>query len=236
MNKGLQNNPMLLRTLVDTQTVSWNNGEYTYEELKKTNFLSYHALAGNIRIGNTILKISPSVFDVIGIMTDPINNITDRLNPFLSMPIDAIEAQANDKLYLDLIPGSTQINNAIKVYNTLTGAKEESLIPSVYSRISNSKYSGPKYYVNKTRGAFANWTKYPKLKRPRRFYNISSKYYAKQYRWMYNKNIRNYFRYHDDARYLMQRSGKRKTINQLNGIRYNRAIRFFKTQRRFTKA
>lgn len=236
MNKGLQNNPMLLRTLVDTQTVSWNNGEYTYEELKKTNFLSYHALAGNIRIGNTILKISPSVFDVIGIMTDPINNITDRLNPFLSMPKDIIEAQANDKLYLDLIPGSTQINNAIKVYNTLTGVKEESLIPSVYSRISNSKYSGPKYYVNKTRGTFANWTKYPKLKRPRRFYNISSKYYAKQYRWMYNKNIRNYFRYHDDARYLMQRSGKRKTINQLNGIRYNRAIRFFKTQRRFTKA
>lgn len=236
MNHGLQNNPMLLRTLVDTQTVSWNNGEYTYEELKKTNFLSYHALAGNIRIGNTILKISPSVFDVIGIMTDPINNITDRLNPFLSMPIDVIEAQANDKLYLDLVPGSTQINNATKVYNTLTGVKEDSLIPSVYTLISNSKYSGPKHYVNKTRGAFTNWTKYPKLKRPRRFYNISSKYYAKQYRWMYNKNIRNYFRYHDDAQYLMQRSGKRKTINQLNGIRYNRAIRFFKTQRRFTKA
>ena len=182
INGGLTKSPLMLNALMDVQTASWNNGEYTYEELKKTKFLSYHALAGNVRIGNWIVKLSPSVFDFISLVTDPVGNIKDRLNPFLSMVVNPKETEP-----LDLNPFQTQIRNWKKF-------KEGNPLPSVLSKIETQKWSKPlrKYYRRKNYSS--SWTSYPKIRKPK--YNKLYVYKSRVHRIdaSVRKNHRNYVR------------------------------------------
>lgn len=176
LNHGLMENPTLLRTLVDAQTVSWNSNDYSYEELKKTNFLSYHALAGNLRFGNHIFKLSPSLFDMIGLMTDPFGNITDRLNPFISLPFEAMRGEFDLNT---LNPASTQANNAKKFI-------KGNPLPSLFSYIKPEDRIA---WLNKNRyNRYTRWTKYPRIKPNRNLMRkYSSKYYARHYRWWHYK-------------------------------------------------
>lgn len=170
VNGGFTRNPFLLKLIMDTQTASWNNGEYTYEELKKTNFLAYHAMVGNLRIGNTIVKTSPSLFDFFNLVSDPVGQMRDRLNPFIRVPLttDTIE---------DLNPLSSQIRNIKKL-------SEGNLVPSITSDIND--YAWIKYLGNGRTAS--NWNAYPKrIRRPTsRFF--SRYYYNSKYRWFHNYN------------------------------------------------
>ena len=217
LNHGLFENPTLLRTLVDVQTISWNSGEYTYEELKKTKFLSYHAMSGNLRLGNYILKLNPSLFDMIGLMTDPVGNITDRLNPFLSIPFDAMQ---NDIDMGSLLPSNTQSKNLDKF---LKGNP----VPSLMAYIDDDRYA----YLNKNKYyRYTSWTKYPRIKPNKNLmHKYTPKYYAKHYRWWHYKkgmtglNLQQHGMNVIDPRYL-------------SSTRAIRAVRKFKTQNKYIKA
>jgi len=189
VNGGLTKSPTMFKLLMDTQTASWNNGEYTYEELKKTNFLAYHALTGNIRINNTIIKLSPSVFDFINLVTDPVGNVKDRLNPIISVATGQEELK-------ELNPAITQFRNYAKF-------KEGNPIPSILARINQYDWDRPMWkwrtyyrrsYPRRT------WIRYPKIRRAKAYATYMRKYYSRRYR----TNVRRLTRtslYHDAVRY-----------------------------------
>ena len=188
-NGGLERNPMLYHFLLDTQTASWNNGEYTYEELKKTKFLAYHAGVGNLRIGNWIIKTSPSVFDFINLISDPVGNVKDRLNPILAIPMNA------DNLAEELNPLQTQVRN----WKTFWSGR--SPIPSILARIDDydyARYSGR--WRNYTQRYSPSYNSYPKIRKAHAYARYVRKYYARKYK----TNVRRFTRtslYHDDPNY-----------------------------------
>ena len=182
---GLTKSPSLIKLMMDVQTASWNNGEYTYEELKKTNFLSYHALAGNIRIGNKIIKLSPSLFDFISITTDPIGNIKDRLNPIISLPMTKDLSELN--------PAQTQFRQWPQQWKIFTGEKGFNPLPSIISNINKYDWDRTLYRWRGKSGIknyAGTWTKYPKIKKPKYARMYARKYYARRY----STNVRKFTR------------------------------------------
>lgn len=167
INGGLNKSPMLLRLLMDTQTASWNNGEYTYEELKKTNFLAYHAMTGNLRIGNWIIKTSPSVFDFINLVMNPIEQMKERLNPFLAITTGVT------KDLKELNPAQSQFRFWSKQF-------QGNPVPSILSQVSERDWS-------RTLGKWRNnyqprtWTTYPKRVGSTAYKTYLRKYYARRY-------------------------------------------------------
>lgn len=188
VNGGLTQAPTMLKLLMDAQTASWNNGEYTYEELKKTNFLAYQAMAGNIRIGNKIIKLSPSLFDFLGLVTNAPQNLIERLNPIMSIPMNL------DNLEEELNPLQTQFRLFPKQF-------QGNPVPSLISDINKYDWDRvfPKWRNNYKRKQ-SNWTKYPKITNPK----ATKKYIRKYYSRRYYTNVRKVSRtslYHDAVNY-----------------------------------
>ena len=178
INGGLTKAPNLIRFAMDTQTASWNNGEYTYEELKKTNFLSYHALAGNIRIGNWIIKTSPSLFDFLNIVTDLPGNLRSRLNPIVSVAIGAEEDPISE-----LNPFITQWRNYQKF-------KEGNPIPSVLSKINEYDWTRTLGKWRSSYKKYPTWNKYPRIRKVPKYTKAVRKYYVRRYK----TNVRKFSR------------------------------------------
>lgn len=197
VNGGLTKSPTMIKLAMDTQVASWNNGEYTYEELKKTNFLAYHALTGNIRIGNWIVKTSPSLFDFISLVTDLPGNVKDRLNPFISIATGNTEAE---DILTDLNPFQTQM----RLWSQYLQGNP---VPSILSKINE-------YDWDRVRGRWRNygqrsWTSYPRIKRPTAQIRYVRKYYSRRYR----TDVRKYSRttlFHDAINYY-RLGGRRGT-------------------------
>ena len=175
---GLTKAPNLIRFAMDTQTASWNNGEYTYEELKKTNFLSYHALAGNIRIGNWIIKTSPSLFDFLNIVTDLPGNLRSRLNPIVSVAIGAEEDPISE-----LNPFITQWRNYQKF-------KEGNPVPSVLSKINEYDWTRTLGKWRSSYKKYPTWNKYPRIRKVPKYTKAVRKYYVRRYK----TNVRKFSR------------------------------------------
>ena len=197
INGGLTKSPTMIKLLMDTQVASWNNGEYTYEELKKTNFLAYHAMTGNIRIGNWIVKTSPSLFDFISLVCDPIGNIKSRLNPMISIPLGLEEDKLNA-----INPLQTQFRLFPKQFT------EGNPVPSILSKINEYDWTS---VLGKWRSPYtqSSWTKYPRIRKASSYARHLRKYYSRRYR----TNVRRFTRtslYHDAVNYY--RIGGRRGV------------------------
>lgn len=167
VNGGLTKSPTLFKFALDTQTASWNNGEYTYEQCKKSGFLTYHAMTGNLRIGNFVIKTSPSVFDFLNLVYDGPSNIIDRLNPFLAIPITQDLGELNPmQSQFRLWPQQFQGNP----------------VPSIISKLKANDYRRALGKWRNTRYYGKGWTSYPK-----KISNRATKFYARKY---YGRNYR----------------------------------------------
>lgn len=188
VNGGLERNPIMLKAMLDLNELSWNNGEYTYDEVAEKPYLQYHVLQGNIRWRSKdgkkdyILKLGPSLFDFFNIMTDPVGQTLDRLNPFISVPLGLDEPQ-------QLIPFYGQLDRAKKLF------EGKSLIPSVYNTQKVRKFVKrryPHYTYNKTYRNAWNFKRPKYYRKPRAFYTNKgiryqhywkSKYYMHETKW-----------------------------------------------------
>lgn len=201
--EGLTKSPSMLRILMDVQTASWNNGEYTYEELKKTNFLAYHALTGNMRIGNWIIKTSPSVFDFFGLVTDPVGNIKDRLNPFISIAVGN-----TDNVLNELNPLQTQFRLFPKQF-------QGNPVPSILSQINDYNWTPTLGKWRNSRKTYSGkWTTYPKIRKPRVTHSYLRHYYSRRYKTNVRKLTRTSL-YHDLPRYYRLGGRKGNTYRDL---------------------
>ena len=151
---------------------SWNSNGITFDDVRKSNYLAYNMLAGNIRFSikdkNYVLKIGSSLFDFFNIIFNTLDTTTDRLNPFLSVlfGVDKVD---------QLNPLSSFGSKAKQI---ITG---KSYLPSVYSQLYTNKYKRRPYFKNSSNYS-GTWRRYPRrLKRYKAYaithYPYNSKYH-----------------------------------------------------------
>ena len=205
LNKGLEKSPTLYKFLLDTQTASWNNGEYTYEELKKTKFLSYHALVGNFRLGKYVIKTNPSVFDFLGLVLQPISNVKERVNPFIASALGLV---SREDLLEELNPAQTQLRNIAKIIKAANNEPDGSWIPSIYSKINDYDYIRSAGRWRNVRDKYkSSYNSYPKIKKLRAYPTYVRKYFAKRYRTDVRQNMRTNLRFRDAKFYRISNRG-----------------------------
>lgn len=84
----------LASLLRDVMVPILNMDEYNNYEVNHNRSLQYQLLAGNVILDdNTVLKLSLSVMDAFGILTNPVDNLAGNLTSYLSLPLEAVKAQ-----------------------------------------------------------------------------------------------------------------------------------------------
>lgn len=153
LNEGITRNPDMLKMQMDALELSWNDGTYTWEELKNSDYLMYNALVGNIRFEwdgkQIVVKTGSSVMDFFNLMFNPVNEAVERINPFISV--------------LTGLEKADQLNPINTVTNRIKQIKNgQSYVPSVYSTLYERK---PKrHYIEREPYVKRTWS-YSKPKR-----------------------------------------------------------------------
>ena len=172
INGGLTRNPELLKIQLEMMEQSWNSNGITFDDVRKSNYLTYNMLAGNIRFSikdkNYVLKIGSSLFDFFNIIFNTLDTTTDRLNPFLSVLFG-----------VDKVNQLNPFNSfGSKAKQIITG---KSYLPSVYSQLYTNRYKRRSYFKNSSNYS-VTWRRYPRrLKRYKAYaithYPYNSKYH-----------------------------------------------------------
>lgn len=156
LNEGITKNPDMLKLQMDMMNLSWNNAGYTWDDVKKSDYLTYNALAGNIRfelLGEQIvLKTGSSVLDFFNLLFNPGNEAIERLNPFIGTILGTDDLSQLNPL--------SSVGNRIQQFTT-----GKSYIPSVYATLYTNKFP-KKHYIEK-----APYVRYAKWNfKPRKIY------------------------------------------------------------------
>ena len=166
INDGLTRNPDMLKSYMDALELSYNDSDnYTWDDVRNSDYLTYNALTGNIRFylfGNDsddptsrlLLKTGSSVLDFFNIIANPLGEATERINPFLSVLLGITPPN-------DLNPFNAY---GSKVENIVTG---RSYIPSVYATLYPVYRKENKYKIPKRPYVKSNWTG---IRKPRTIY------------------------------------------------------------------
>ena len=216
---GLNRNPEMLKLLLDIEEESWGTGDITWDDVRNNSYLAQQVLMGNIRIGDYILKTGSSLMDFFNIVGAPLNAIIERSNPLIRAGINLDLRQADP--FMAYPSRLKQIKKFVD-----TSGKEGSIVPSVYSKLTN----GTKAYKRSQRRTYtrvpAKWTKYPKVRRPHKNYIKNYRFYTKPYyfkkpntlAWATSKrdwNIRPTFKYPKGSYYrYMRRVNKVSNLNK----------------------
>lgn len=166
INDGLTRNPDMLKSYMDALELSYNDSDnYTWDDVRNSDYLTYNALTGNIRFylfGNDsddptsrlLLKTGSSVLDFFNIIANPLGEATERINPFLSVLLGITPPS-------DLNPFNAY---GSKVENIVTG---RSYIPSVYATLYPVYRKENKYKIPKRPYVKSSWTG---IRKPRTIY------------------------------------------------------------------
>lgn len=138
LNEGMTRNPDMLKLQMDALELSWNDDDYSWEDVRNSDYLSYNALTGNIRFEmfgkQIVLKTGSSVMDFFKLLTDPVGEAKDRVNPYLSVLLG--------------FDDPTQLNPAASLIDRVQQIQEgKSYIPSVYAILNERKKYRPKEYT-----------------------------------------------------------------------------------------
>lgn len=143
------NNPSVQNLLFDAMELSYDNDDISWEDVKKSNYLTQQALMGNIKIGNYIFKIGSSYLDFIQTLTNMFGTVTERLNPIFKMFLEPSVDTFN--------PFTGQINRINQIEKFMnTGGKEGTILPGLYTKTYDRKnrkyYRAAKTYTSKSYG------------------------------------------------------------------------------------
>jgi len=164
LNEGLTKNPDMLKLVMDAEELSYNNEQITWDDVRKSEYLMYNAMTGNLIVGDTVIKTGSSILEFLQTINDVFGSVTERFNPFIKA---GLEKDVNEMNPFNAIPGRyNQIVNAFK-----TGGKEGSFIPSIYSKLYKQRKYGD-YKYRKVYNSSWNGKYVPKARSyPRRVYN-----------------------------------------------------------------
>ena len=215
---GLHRNPDVLKMIMDIEEESWNNGDISWDDVRKNPYLYRNVMMGNIRIGDVILKTGSSFIDFMNVISSPVSAVQERANPLIRA---GLKQDLNQALPWMAYP--SRINQIKKFINTQ--GEEGSILPSVYAKL----YNGASTYKNNRRSYVrtpSKWTKYPKIRKPHKTYIRNYRFYTKPYyfkkpntlAWAASKrdwNIRPTFKYPKGSYYsYMRRVNKLDNLNK----------------------
>lgn len=181
LNEGITKNPDVFRAWLDLLEVSYNNGDYTWDDVRNSNYLQYNFLAGNVRLkvfdNNIMLKTGMSPIGFFTLLVSPFSEFKERINPFLGVMFGLEEPK-------QLNPFSSNIARLEAI------TQGRSYVPSVYAKMypkRTRKY--PKLY--REFYYTSGWRRYPR----RRFYAkdnrsfMNYKFTTNRYYFSRGKNI-----------------------------------------------
>lgn len=181
INYGMVKNPDMLKAQMDILELSYNDQEnYTWDDVKHSDYLMYSALTGNIRFylaGNNaddptsrlIVKTGSSVMDFFQIMCDPMGQAKERLNPFLSVLFGIEEPD--------------QLNPLTSWYNRGKQMMQGNPVPSVFATLyPRREYAKAERFRN-FRYNYSQWGS------TKRYYPKVRTYYQKRYYPQYHKRV-----------------------------------------------
>lgn len=232
INEGMEKNPELFKIQMDLAEQSWNDGDMTWDDVKKSNYLTRNALMGNLRfkVGDKdiLLKTGSSVFDFLGIMIDPAGNATDRVNPFLSV-LFGIESTDQLNPFGAVASRANQITTAIR--QVLNGEEvTASFAPSIYNVLYSRDYK-PKHYIEYEPRAKSSWGIKPRkvyarkpdnMKRMRYRFNTNRYYFGRGknlHRWLSATTSIEPYWYMSKRRYLRTGRNYKVLAKQIKHIR-----------------
>ena len=175
------NNPSVQNLLFDAMELSYDNDDISWEDVKKSNYLTQQALMGNIKIGNYIFKTGSSYLDFIQTLTNMFGTVTERLNPIFKMFLEPSVDTLN--------PFTGQISRINQIEKFMsTGGKEGSILPGLYTKTYDRKnrkyYRAAKTYTGRSSGRGRPY--YPK--RIRKPHNASFNLYRQYTKPYYFKH------------------------------------------------
>ena len=222
INYGIVRNPDMLKLQMDMLEQSYNDDDnYTWEDVRNSDYLTYNAMTGNIRFylfGNDkddptsrlIVKTGSSVLDFFSIMCDPIGQAKDRLNPFFSV---LLGYEKPDQLlpWTSLVNRGKQFvkgNPVPSVFATLYPKKEYmQKQPTVYSNYTGSWGSSKKYYP-KVRTYYQKQY-YPQYHK-RTYMNLTNV----SYKWMKTTRGKKIYFYDNGSRIIRAAAKMRRAMSK----------------------
>lgn len=154
LNEGITKNIDVLKLQLDMMEQSWNNGDYSWEDVRNNNYYFYNVMAGNIRFNvgdkDILLKLSSSVMDFFQLLVNPTGALRDRINPFLSVMLG--------------LEGLEELNPVNANISRIKQIREgRSLMPSVYTTLQKTDYRRRRKHIDRYgSGSVPHWTTYPK--------------------------------------------------------------------------
>ena len=211
INEGLTKNPDLIKAQLDLMQASWNTGDYTWDDIKKSGYLTYNAAAGNIRVKigdkNFVIKTGSSLFDFFNLIFNPVDAVKDRLNPFLSVLFGFDDPK-------QLSPFTTWGSKYKQI------KEGRSYVPSVYAELLQYQPTARKHQVYSKIYNSSSWR--PKARRPRKSYNAQ----------VYTKRISQKYPYHRSLMSMIKQYHNRvEPMGAEDSRRYQTAIRRWKNTR-----
>lgn len=211
VNEGLTKNPDLIKTQLDLMQASWNTGDYTWDDIKKSGNLTYNAAAGNIRVKigdkNFVIKTGSSLFDFFNLIFNPVDAVKDRLNPFLSVLFGFDDPS-------QLSPFTTWGSKYKQI------KEGRSYVPSVYAELLQYQPAPRKHQTYTKIYNSSSWR--PRIRRPRRSYNAR----------VYTKRISQKYPYHRSLMSIIKQYLNRvEPMGAEDSKRYQTAIRRWKNTR-----
>lgn len=174
INEGFIKNPELFKIQMDALELSYNNNGYTWDDVRNSNYLTYNALAGNLRVYNKdnnriVLKLGSSVMDFLNVIVNPFGEAQERLNPFLSVLFGLEDIN-------QLNPLTTPINRFKQIKSG------QSYIPSIYTELY-PKYKRP-HYIERAPYVKSSWNFRPRkhyFKKPNNVRAVMYKFMTDRY-------------------------------------------------------
>ena len=172
LNDGLTKNPDMLKLQLDALELSYNDDDYTWDDVRNSDYLTYNALVGNIRFEiagkQIILKTGSSVMDFFNLLINPFGEAIDRINPYLSVLLGLEDSK-------QLFPHNSILNRTKQLI------QGRSYIPSLYSELYPRYEYKERHYIEREPYKYSSWSKKPRIKK------THSNVYFNDYRFMTNK-------------------------------------------------
>lgn len=138
--------PWLLRTLIDASELTWRQSEED-QKSQPSDYERQQRMSGNIRLGNTLVKMNPSLYDAMMLIPGLIQNPLGRVNPVIKNTAALMRGDL-DQIQL---PWETQAARVAKAFKTVPGMFQgtepiaATVVPSLFSEMKTYDRRGTEY-------------------------------------------------------------------------------------------
>ena len=147
--------PWLLRMMVDMGELSWRESQ-NEQNSSPSDYEKQQRMSGNIRLGNTLVKMNPSLYDAMMLIPGLIQNPLGRINPVIKNTAALMQGDM-DQIQL---PWETQAARAAKIFQKAPGLMQgeghvaSTLVPSLFGEMKQFDHRGTQYNSRSAKATF----------------------------------------------------------------------------------